>query len=267
MSPKRVFIIPYRDREAHKAIFLSHMKVILKDDIDYEMVFVHQKDKREFNRGALKNIGFIYCKKTYPNDWKDITFIFHDIDCVPFKRLFDYNTTKGVVTHFYGFKFCFGGIFGIKGEDYEKINGFPNLWGWGFEDNKIKVEWDKIGGKINYDQFIFFTDKRVVKFDSSIANHDLRTINKNNLKYANNEPKEKSGYHTIRNLNYNIEDIESNIKMIHVTSFLTERREKNQTFVKNVTSKMIREDRERRQYLENQRKQSKRTFGMNMIFK
>ena len=105
MLPTYVFIVPYRDREYQKAVFLSHMKEILKGD-SYEITFVHQKDKREFNRGAMKNIGFIHYKKTYPNDWKDITFIFHDIDNIPYKKIFDYDTTKGTVTHFYGFKFA-----------------------------------------------------------------------------------------------------------------------------------------------------------------
>ena len=59
MPPKKVFIIPYRDREAQKEIFMSHMTELLKQD-DYEIAFVHQQDKRKFNRGAMKNIGFIY---------------------------------------------------------------------------------------------------------------------------------------------------------------------------------------------------------------
>ena len=64
---KKVFIIPYRDREPHKAIFLSHMRNLLKGENDYEILFVHQKDKRKFNRGGMRNIGFIYVKKTYKN--------------------------------------------------------------------------------------------------------------------------------------------------------------------------------------------------------
>ena len=241
MPPKKVFIIPYRDREAHKGIFISHMTELLKKD-DYEMIFVHQQDKREFNRGAMKNIGFIYYKKKYPDDWKNITFIFHDIDCLPYKKIFDYQTTKGVISHYYGFKYCLGGIFAIKGVDFEKIKGFPNYWGWGFEDNKLKQKWDKINGKMNYNQFLFFTDRRVVKLDSSNKEHEVRTVNHNNLKYAKLESNTTSGYHTIRNLDYKIQEESAKNIMINVTSFLTERSEKNQKFIRNVTTKMVIDD-------------------------
>ena len=42
----KYFIIPYRDREAEKAIFINHMSKILEDE-DFKLIFVHQKDKRK----------------------------------------------------------------------------------------------------------------------------------------------------------------------------------------------------------------------------
>ena len=109
---KKVFIVPYRDRAAHKEIFLNHMRILLKDEKDYEIIFVHQTDKRKFNRGGMRNIGFIYVKNKYKN-WKDITLIFHDIDYLPFKKLFSYNVLEGEARHFYGLKPAIGGIWGI----------------------------------------------------------------------------------------------------------------------------------------------------------
>ena len=53
--PEKIFIIPYRDRIQHKTIFLHYMKTILEGQ-KYRIYFVEQNEKRNFNRGALKNI-------------------------------------------------------------------------------------------------------------------------------------------------------------------------------------------------------------------
>jgi hypothetical protein len=55
---KKLFIIPYRDRFSHGQVFINHMSKILEDD-EYEFIFVHQCDRRPFNRGAMKNVGFL----------------------------------------------------------------------------------------------------------------------------------------------------------------------------------------------------------------
>ena len=251
---KKIFIIPYRDRAPHKEIFLNQMEKILDDEIEYEILFCHQCDQRKFNRGGMRNIGFLYAKEKYSN-WKDITFIFHDIDYLPYTKLFNYETVKGTVTHFYGLKFAFGGIWAIKGIDYEKIKGFPNYWAWGFEDNKIRDKWVKIGGKINYDQFIHYSDKRVVKLDCSLHGHDKRLVNRHNLHFAVNDNYKISGFHTIRDLKYNIEDVKKNVKMINITNFLTERAENSQKYAHNITSKDIQIDHKRR--IEKNRKKQK----------
>lgn len=133
-APKRVFIVPYRNRREQKFFFSNHMSFILEDSPEYEIHFVHQNDNRSFNRGATKNIGFLAIKDKYPNDYANITFIFNDVDTVPFHKIFEYETEVGVVKHYYGFEYALGGIVVIKGSDFEKINGYPNFWGWGMED-------------------------------------------------------------------------------------------------------------------------------------
>ena len=150
--PTLVFIVPYRNRKTQKFFFCKHMEYILENE-DYEVYFSHQTDNRPFNRGAVKNIGFLAVKEKYPDHYKNITFVFHDIDTLPFDRILDYKTRTGEVKHFYGFEHSLGGIFSIKGEDFELTMGFPNLWGWGMEDSVIHDRCLSLGLLINRNEF------------------------------------------------------------------------------------------------------------------
>ena len=129
--PRIVFIVPYRNRHQQKQFFSTFQTSVMGDRDDYEIYFSHQCDARTFNRGATKNIGFLAIKAKYPEHYKDITFVFNDIDTVPFAQIFDYETSHGVVKHFYGFKYALGGIVSLTGADFEATNGYPNFWGWG----------------------------------------------------------------------------------------------------------------------------------------
>ena len=217
-------IVPYRNRLQQRYVFLNHMKHIFNEQI----LFIHQTDKRPFNRGALKNIGFLYVKQTYPNIYKDITLIFHDIDFLPYKKdIIPYDTTPGVVSHFFGFKFALGGIFAIKGADFEKINGFPNYWGWGFEDNKIQQKWITQKGKINYDHFHDINHTNIVHLGSGTDFYRLlNTKNINLLKYDDT----KSGINTISNLTFNTKLLNDKNKMINITFFQTEKTHQSNTY-------------------------------------
>ena len=77
--PKIIFIVPYRSRMQEANHFKIYMNRYIMEDYkegDYQIFFVHQFDSRPFNRGAMKNIGFIAMKEKYPEDYKNITFVF-----------------------------------------------------------------------------------------------------------------------------------------------------------------------------------------------
>ena len=103
--PVYIFIVPYRARESFKNLYINHMPWILEDEKEpYEIIFSHQNDKQPFNRGAMKNLGFWYARQKYPNNYKQINFIFQDIDTIPGnKGLLNFKTTKGIVKHYFGF--------------------------------------------------------------------------------------------------------------------------------------------------------------------
>lgn len=151
--PKKVFIVPYRNRPEQKFFFCKYMKFLLEYVKDYEVYFSHQVDERSFNRGACRNIGFLALKEKYPQHYQDITFIFNDLDTIPFNRIFDYETQHGVVKHYYGFTHSLGGIVVIKGKDFEDINGYPNFWSWGLEDSCLQKRCDNHDIKIDRSNF------------------------------------------------------------------------------------------------------------------
>ena len=217
--PKIIFIVPYRDREQQKEFFINHMKTILSDipQSHYKIFFSHQMDARDFNRGAVKNIGFLAMKEKYPNDYKDITFVFNDIDTMPYtKNFFNYETSKGVVKHFYGYEFALGGIVSIKGSDFEKISGFPNLWTWGYEDNLLQKRVLAANLKIDRSQFYPLMDKNVFQMKDGL----FRIVNRTEYDRVVNNTKE--GIQSISNLQYTVEKIDDIYSYINITKFSTE---------------------------------------------
>jgi len=226
--PKRIFIVPYRNRIQHKFFFCKYMSFILENDDDYEIFFSHQCDARTFNRGATKNIGFIAARNKYPNHYKDITFIFNDVDTIPFAKIFDYETTHGVVKHYYGFKYTLGGIVVIKGGDFEKTNGYPCFWGWGMEDNALQKRCDRVG--LITDRSIFYNigSPEILQLFDGIS----RIISKKDP-WRGEYDDGIDGLRTISQLKYSIDEKSDNptdnifvihnpkIKIINIKTFLT----------------------------------------------
>ena len=212
MTPSLIFIIPYRERVQQKIHFEIYMKYIMEDydNEKYKIFFVHQCDKRPFNRGAMKNIGFHAIKKLYPNDYKNITIVFNDIDTIPtIKNIINFETNPGIVKHYYGFTFALGGIFSIRGSDFERTGGFPNFWGWGYEDNCMQKRVKEHKLKIDRSEFFPIGHHNILH----ILDGTKRMITKNDKEMS---IKSTDNYNNIRNLNYDI-----NNEMINVRSFET----------------------------------------------
>ena len=235
--PKRIFIVPYRNRIQHKFFFSKYMSYILEDQDDFEIYFSHQCDARTFNRGATKNIGFLAIKQKYPEHYKDMTFIFNDIDTIPFNKIFDYNTTDGVVKHYYGFKCSLGGIVVMKGHDFERINGFPCFWGWGMEDNVLQKRCDKYGLIIDRSVFYNIGSPEILQLFDGISRiiskkdpwrmeHDsgidgLSTIHKLVFTIDNKSINEHDNIFTVHN---------ERIFFVNISTFLTYTRFENDNY-------------------------------------
>jgi len=208
-----VFIVPYRNREEQKHFFEKYMDYLMEDydKTTYDIIFAHQNNNLPFNRGAMKNIGFLYAKQKYEY-YKDITFIFNDVDTLPYKKnLLNFNLEENELKHYYGFYFALGGIFAIKGKDFEKINGFPNFWGWGYEDNLIQKR--ALDNKIHINRSIFF----------EIGNHNILHLidefSKNISVKARDDFTNKiitDGLNTLKNITFNYNE---NTAMVDITAF------------------------------------------------
>jgi hypothetical protein len=213
--PKVVFIVPYRSRPQHKFFFSNYLKTIMDESNlkeEYEVYFSHQCDIRALNRGATKNIGFLAVKEKYPNDYKNITFVFNDIDTIPFSNIFDYETKPGTVKHFYGFDYALGGIVALNGSDFEAINGFPNFWGWGMEDNVLQTRCERKGLKIDRSQFFSIGNPNILHLFDGVQ----RIINRKDPWRATHDDG-IDGLMTIHKLQYKIDSESTNpLDNVHV---------------------------------------------------
>ena len=219
MAPSLIFIVPYRDREQQQIFFAKQMKTVLSDrePSTYKILYIHQTDTRKFNRGAMKNIGFLAVKSMYPDHYKDITLVFNDVDTMPYTTGFlNYDTKPGTIKHFYGFKFALGGIVSITGGDFEKLNGFPNLWGWGYEDNTLNARALRNNLIIDRSQFYPILDKNILHLMDGFERIVNRTEQSTYKKLTG------EGFNSIVDLEYNLDEISG---FVHVIGFDTQREE------------------------------------------
>ena len=136
MSKKLGIIVPYRNRYNHLKEFIEYVpKYLSNNKYNFAIIVVNQDNGTSFNRGALCNIGFEKAKLLNCD-----YVVFHDVDMLPIEV--DYSYSKfpvHLVSDNLPFESYFGGITLFPVEDFEKVNGFSNMyWGWGFEDDDLR---------------------------------------------------------------------------------------------------------------------------------
>jgi hypothetical protein len=133
------------------------------------------------------------------------------------KTLLNYNTTTGIVKHFYGYTFTLGGIVSITGADFERVNGFPNYWAWGYEDNAFNNRIKVAGINIDRNQFYTILDKNILQLKDGIS----RIVNRgeydryvDEVRFQNNI----DGLNTIKNVSYTYDE---NSSFLNIPEFQT----------------------------------------------
>jgi len=175
------FIIPYRNRKEHLNEFINRFTEYLKDkDIDVQFYIIHQINVGEFNRGAMKNIGFLEICKTRP----DGLFIFHDVDTYPtYWGSIPYEAKRGEFKRpvLNMASENLGLICSCWKEEFEKTNGFANYWGWGSEDGALYNRAKKLGIQIDEKNMLDYSNKKYV-----ICEEHYRNVSKEHYYTAKN---------------------------------------------------------------------------------
>jgi hypothetical protein len=154
-KPRLSIVIPYRGRVDHLRQFVPHVSAYFTrdkndGDIPYRVLVVEQEPGLPFNRGALKNIGFLLSCDS--SDY----ICFHDVDYLPMWA--DYSSVEAPTPIvWYGAESTpvapgrsnravnhvkdeyFGGAVLFPNEAFGRIDGYAtDYWGWGFEDSDLR---------------------------------------------------------------------------------------------------------------------------------
>jgi hypothetical protein len=120
------------------------------------------------------------------------------------------------VKHYYGYKFALGGMFAIKGADFERTKGFPNFWGWGIEDNAMNDRCLSTGLTIDRSCFYDINDTKIVRTFDGFSRIISR---KDSLIYKTSTPDDIQSLRDVKwRLNANANGV-ANAFMIHIYRF------------------------------------------------
>ncbi|XP_063895277.1 beta-1,4-N-acetylgalactosaminyltransferase bre-4 [Helicoverpa armigera] len=143
-------IVPYRNRLHNLGIFLNNIHpFLMAQKLEYQIFVIEQYGTELFNKGRVYNAGFQEMMKF--NTFNCV--IFHDLDLLPMDENILYNCPTlprhmcAVVNDTnmeknynvsYKHKSLFGGVVAMTIEQFQRANGFSNLYfGWGGEDNDM----------------------------------------------------------------------------------------------------------------------------------
>ncbi|MBP2295063.1 galactosyltransferase-related protein [Azospirillum rugosum] len=142
-------VVPYRNRESHLRQFIPWMSAYfdrIDPRIDHRVTIVEQEAGLPFNRGALKNAGFLLGEGT-----SDYTCL-HDVDYLPVDADYGWadvptpilwygaeqrpvapgRSDKTVTTNL---ESTMGGALLMPNAVMRQVDGYSNgYWGWGYED-------------------------------------------------------------------------------------------------------------------------------------
>lgn len=144
-------IVPYRNRPDQLEQFIPYMKSYFSEHEihDYEIIIVEQAEGKDFNRGALLNIGFLEALRL------DCDYVsFHDLDMLPVRADYSYSDRVSQLAQEFLPKSArrsipydyFGGVTLFPVDIFRNINGYSNeYWGWGYEDNDLLLRCQESG--------------------------------------------------------------------------------------------------------------------------
>lgn len=142
---RTAIIIPYRDRRKHLKLYLYNViPKLIRQRIDFTIFVIEQSHSSAFNRGMMRNIGFIEALKEGSFD----CFIFNDVDTIieDDRNIFHCNQyrVRHLVSSISRYRYSIpyvtlvGGVIGFTKKQFERINGYSNLFFvWGAEDDDL----------------------------------------------------------------------------------------------------------------------------------
>jgi hypothetical protein len=136
----------------------------------------------------------------------------------------NYETSRGVIKHFYGFDYTLGGIVSITAGDFERINGFPNFWSWGYEDNLLQTRAKNHGIVIDRSQFYKISDPNLIH----LVDTPLREVNRSEFdRFLQNTTE---GINSILDLKYLVNDETGFVDVLQFNTTVEEQLDKRTNY-------------------------------------